>query len=167
MAHILPLTLSKNGSFCFFEKIPVTAASLKKTDVSCGFSAYLLDCLLYFVLLIGIRIRRGVRTFFFDARDSSFRFSYLLWHQNPFQIEILVRKLAKRQGFSKILSHWNFIFENFQKDGRKFFNSSFDREFHTEKRYNRPFFDKMGMSWDMTPYIILFMNDFTKSLKMR
>ena len=32
---------------CFIEEIPVTATSLEKTAVSRGFSAYLLDCLVF------------------------------------------------------------------------------------------------------------------------
>ena len=37
LAHILPLTLSKNEFFCFFDQIPVTAASLKKLPCQVDF----------------------------------------------------------------------------------------------------------------------------------
>ena len=48
LAHILlRLTLCKKRVFCFFNQIPVTAASLEKTAVSRWFSAYLLDCLVF------------------------------------------------------------------------------------------------------------------------
>ena len=45
------IDLILKGVFCFAEKILVTAASLKKTAMSRGFSAYLLDCLVLYCFI--------------------------------------------------------------------------------------------------------------------
>ena len=68
--------------------------------------------------------------------------------------------------FSKTIPHWIFFFEKFQNYRRELANSSFDRKFHTEKLYNGTFFDKINMWGDMASYVILFMYDVTKSLKI-
>ena len=61
---------------------------------------------------------------------------------NRFQIENRV-KTRKRPGvFRKFSLIEILFFENFR---REFLNSSFDRDYHTEKRYDGTFFDKMNI----------------------
>ena len=61
---------------------------------------------------------------------------------NRFQIEIQV-KTRKKPGVNQKFSLIEILFfENFR---REFLNSSFDRDYHTEKRYDGTFFDKMNI----------------------
>ena len=60
-------------------------------------------------------------------------------------------KTRKRPGFfRKFFPIEITFFENFQNLRREFVNRSFERRFHTEKLYNRTFFDKVDMEEDMT-----------------
>ena len=85
--------------------------------------------------------------------DSSY---ILLTRSKPFSKSAEISRTAP--WFSKTLSHWKFFFEKFQNSRRELPNGSFP---------NGTFFDEGNMWWDMTSYVILFVYDVTKSLKMR
>ena len=76
LAPILPLTLPKNGFFCFFNQIPVTAASLKKLPCHVDFLHISSIALFSFQLFpkLGI-IYPNVGKYCFSIRDSLIYFS--------------------------------------------------------------------------------------------
>ena len=62
-----------------------------------------------------------------DRKGLSFRFSYILWAQNRFQIENRVKTRKNPGVFRKFFPIENLFFENFQNDRRDFSNISFNR----------------------------------------